>query len=248
MTEELVSQEEESILDDVELEEDEIQEPIEDDEDDVEVQPETYSLDWTPWVLSQLADDEFFNGNPKVDGLRRIANKILGDIVESKTELQFSPSGKMIAAVVTVTFNNNGSFHRISGAADAGDHSLDEKYKKYPAAMAETRAEGRALRKALRLKGVVASEEIAEPPRSVNDKPISDSQKTIIGVIAERAKVDVEKMTKRQFGNRIGSINELSSEQASRLITELNEYQRNSSVIPQSIKNYNPTWRETFNV
>jgi hypothetical protein len=38
------------------------------------------SESWSEWVLSQFADDELENGAPTCDGLRRVAEDVLGPI------------------------------------------------------------------------------------------------------------------------------------------------------------------------
>ena len=44
------------------------------------IQPAFNSESWSEWVISQFADDELENGAPICDGLRRVAENILGPI------------------------------------------------------------------------------------------------------------------------------------------------------------------------
>ena len=46
--------------------------------------PPMSSPEWSDYVLSQFEHDEIMDGNPTVDGLRRITELVLGPIIETK--------------------------------------------------------------------------------------------------------------------------------------------------------------------
>ena len=150
-------------------------------EEDVEVVAETVEikltsndLAWTDYVLSLLSDDEKISGNPTTDGLRRIFEIALNcRVIASVSDVVQTPepnNEKRATVVHSITYVlNEGILEHpelntvtINGAADVFWGNCDKIYRNYPVAVAETRAEGRALRRALKLRKVVAAEEIAK--------------------------------------------------------------------------------------
>jgi len=137
-------------------------------------------LDWTDHVLGLLSEDEKISGNPTTDGLRRIFEKALNcRVLASVSDVVQTPepnNEKRATVVHSITYLlNEGARDQselntvtINGAADVFWGNCDKVYRNYPVAVAETRAEGRALRRALKLRKVVAAEEIAA---EVDDHP-----------------------------------------------------------------------------
>jgi hypothetical protein len=119
---------------------------------------------WAQHVMGQFQPDELQEGNPKVDGLRRVAEALLGTIIREDCELISSPSmenNMMACAKATFVFQDeNGSVFSFSSLADACGANLTPEFKMYITAMADTRAKARALRNALRLRSSVAAEEL----------------------------------------------------------------------------------------
>ena len=137
------------------------------------VVPSITDLEWTDFVLQQLSDDEKIQGNPTTDGLRRIFEKVMNCyVMQSDSTLVQAPepsNDKRASVVHTITWydlnptvDENCRMRTVSGAADVYWGNCDKIYRNHPVAVAETRAEGRALRRALRLRKVVAAEEIAQ--------------------------------------------------------------------------------------
>ena len=147
--------------------------------------PTIHDIEWTDYVLEQLTDDEKIMGNPTTDGLRRIFEKVMDcEIIEATTKVDQTPSrdNEMRA---TVTFSLKFQLNKedestvgiyktklVTGAADVYWGNCDKIFRNHPVAVAETRAEGRALRRALRLRKVVAAEEIAS---EIEDHPDMDT-------------------------------------------------------------------------
>ena len=121
-------------------------------------------------IMALFAEDELFKGEyPKADGLRRIANLVIGPIVDesSKTECIAWGDSFGIKCDFSVSFecrNSNfgtqGSIVKFSDSSDCipDINCIDPMFSKYPTAMSATRAEARVFRKALRLKTVAAEE------------------------------------------------------------------------------------------
>lgn len=216
------------------------------------------SVSWTDYVLSKLHDDEKIAGNPTTDGLRRIFEDVLNcTLVELETKVVQAPSPEnekraTVACYLTYVLNDPNldpsiKTKRTSGAADVYWGNCDKIYRNHPVAVAETRAEGRALRKALRLRKVVAAEEIAE---NIEDDPngdtvlkISSNQINFMDVMAKRIDVNVVALMKSLDIN-VDNIRAISHDNAVLLIKKLTEYQQNIQNISPSILGYQPQWKE----
>ena len=110
---------------------------------------------------------EFLDGNPICAGLRRVAEIFLGEILETGPVQVFpatdSDGPGRATVIYRVVFNwfNSGIHKTFSEVADVWHGNTDDLFCAHPVATASTRAEGRALRKALKLR-VLAAEELAK--------------------------------------------------------------------------------------
>ena len=114
--------------------------------------PQMTDPEWNEYVMSMFTDKEMYNGNPLVNGLRRVAEVVLGPIVYSGPTQVFPPQRDDHHGRATVVFSvefQNGM--RFSEVADCWEGNTDDMFCAYAIATASTRAEGRALRKALSL-------------------------------------------------------------------------------------------------
>jgi len=222
--------------------------------------PAMHDLGWTDYVLSLLSDDEKIAGNPTTDGLRRIFELALNcSVISATTQIVQSPSPdneKRATAVHSITYllkeqdpNNpelNEAYRTFEGAADVYWGNCDKIYRNHPVAVAETRAEGRALRRALKLRKVVAAEEIA---KDIEDNPdentvskISNNQINFIDVIAQRLNINVLKLLGHN-GLKVDNIYDILHENAVDIIRVLSKYQQNIADIPQDILGYSKDWK-----
>jgi hypothetical protein len=215
--------------------------------------PSISSVEWTDHVLSLLMDDEKIAGNPTTDGLRRIFEEALGcELIETVSNVVQcpEPSNEKRATVVhTLRYilnNDKNSIIRVaSGAADVYWGNCDKVYRNHPVAVAETRAEGRSLRRALRLRKVVAAEEIAKEIEDVDGLTVSkitNNQINFIDVLAKRLDVDVQKLLK-QMNIDTSNIHSISHEDAVIIVQKLSEYQQDITKIADEIKSYNSSWK-----
>ena len=146
---------------------------------------------WHDYVMTLFEEDEIYKGNPTVDGLRRVATKLFGQIVN--IDIAVIKPITLNDPTVTVEFTLRfGHFDcSYSGIADATSENIKPPYNKFLTAMAETRAEGRALKRALCLKrvisaeemedvGIISSEEASYRPRQSG---LSDMQTNLINII-----------------------------------------------------------------
>jgi hypothetical protein len=220
--------------------------------------PTIADLDWTEYVLGLLSDDEKIAGNPTTDGLRRIFETVLNcRLISSTSSVVQSPSpeNEKRATVIhslayclnpTVQDLNGLNIVSVDGSADVYWGNCDKIYRNHPVAVAETRAEGRALRRALRLRKVVAAEELS---KDIEDHPdqntvnkISNQQINFIDVLAQRLNINVVKLLE-QNNMETKNIYSLTHESAVDIIRLLSKYQQNIDSIPQDILGYSNEWK-----
>lgn len=215
-------------------------------------------LEWTDHVLSLLSDDEKIAGNPTTDGLRRIFEIALNcRVLASISHIAQTPepnNEKRATVVHSITyFLNDGDRTMpelntvvVNGSADVYWGNCDKIYRNHPVAVAETRAEGRALRRALKLRKVVAAEEVA---KDIEDHPdensvskITNNQINFIDVMAKRLNINVTRLLEQ---NNLESKNiyVLSHEDAVSIIRLLSSYQQNMSNIGENILGYQNEWK-----
>lgn len=215
-------------------------------------------LGWTDYVLDLLSDDEKIAGNPTTDGLRRIFEVALNcDVIEAITEIVQAPTPeneKRATATHTIRYvlksdssaDSEVKYRAVTGAADVYWGNCDKIYRNHPTAVAETRAEGRALRRALKLRKVVAAEEIA---KDIEDHPdensvskISVNQINFIDVIAQRLNVNVANLIK-SLAITEANIYNIAHEDAVSVIKHLTSYQQDMSKLTDELLGYQSNWK-----
>ena len=222
--------------------------------------PSVTSIEWNDYVLSLFEENEMIEGRPIAAGLRRVSELVLGKIIESGPVQVFPPkddNGIGRATVVwKVEFDDGTMF---SDVADCWEGNTDDTYCAYAVATAATRAEGRALRKALRLRTVTAEEVTKKNTASIvrgisqtkgmnssqgeyeDSSRMTDNQANFIDVKCKQLNVDGSKFFKEVF--KISTSRKITKHQASNAIEKLNDFQRVSGDIPESILGYNEDWR-----
>ena len=225
--------------------------------------PRYYEPEWNDYVMAQFLDEEKDkNGYPKVDGLRRLTELLLGEVVES-FPVQSTCDGNVSAVNWRLSIawregldpyidiNRPEPFPiRTFGAyADACPLNCKPPYSNFLSSMADTRAEAKAFRRALRLR-VIASEEaqlgeVGTFDEKVSDgsypaeSPITSTQEAQIKVLCLKPNlnIDFEKLAQKQFSKELSKV---TREQASSLIVLLNKYQSSvkdgSEDVPEDIK------------
>lgn len=218
--------------------------------------PKITDISWTDYVLSLLSEDEKIQGNPTTDGLRRIFEIAMNCvIIESTSDVVQSPqpNNEKRATVVhslsyclnDETLNDAVKIRTVNGAADVYWGNCDKVFRNHPVAVAETRAEGRALRRGLRLRKVLAAEEVVESTEddigADNVTKITNNQINFIDVIAKRLDVNVLGVIKNA-GINSDSVKNILHEDALKVIRELSSYQQKVDDIPEDLKGYVNNW------
>lgn len=214
-------------------------------------------LEWTDYVLGFLSDDEKIAGNPTTDGLRRIFEKVLNCVViAADSTVSQSPNieNERRATVIhslTYVIKDDGEpeqskYRTVSGAADVYWGNCDKVYRNHPVAVAETRAEGRALRRALKLRKVVAAEEIAkdidtEHLDENNLNKINNTQINFIDVFGKRLNINIIKLLEN-LDITVKNVYDMSYDDAVKSIKILSSYQQNNTV-PSELVGYDSNWK-----
>ena len=214
--------------------------------DDPQV-PDMYDEGWTEYVLSQLRESEKVDGAPKVEGLRRLVEKYVGRIIESTSRIAgcFSDSaGGIVSSVEHELVIISGRKHdysdiKYTGCADAGKHNTDHPYSRYPTAVAETRAEARALRKALRL-NVIAAEEVDGLTERADSSPsqgLNQRQIEMLNMMCKRINIDTREFINDTLGKEYNNIVGVYASDFHTLMETINKYQGDKNLIPVKLQN-----------
>lgn len=224
--------------------------------------PSQFSPEWNDYVMSKFLSDELIeiNGDkyPNCYGLRRVTEELIGDIVESKPvniivsdDANGTNPGRVICQYEVTVLLNNGNLKTVGDVAEVFSLNCDDLFLAYPAATAVTRAEGRCLRKILKLKCVAAEEitrnkDVAKAVQQVikssptdgnykEEDPISAAQ---INLLVNKCKeMSIDMMKYINIGEKkYTKIEEVSKRTAINMIKLLNEYQNNSKQIPVEIR------------
>lgn len=220
--------------------------------------PKITDIEWTDYVLSMLSEDEKIKGNPVTDGLRRIFELALNcKIIGSTSSVVQTPdvaNEKRATVIHSITYVLNSTAKEaddlntvtVDGSADVYWGNCDKVFRNHPVAVAETRAEGRALRRALRLRKVVAAEELVE---NMEDHPdehtvnkISNNQINFIDVMSQRLNINVISLLE-QNNMKTDNIYNLSHEDAVSIIRLLSRLQQNASEISENLLGYSTDWK-----
>ena len=214
--------------------------------------PKEYDPEWSEYLLDQLSDNELINGAPTVDGLRRITEKCFGEIVESKSDIVETPTSQnnqrcTIRHTLTITKYRNTQTISVDGCVDVLYHKTPYPFKDHLVATAETRAEGKALRRALKIKVITAEELQNEDEQEIlsSDEVVNDQQILAINQLCKRINISVSSFVTGEY-NTTKKINDLRNLEARVLISKLSEFQRTPKDIPKSYIGYDDDWKTNF--
>jgi hypothetical protein len=196
------------------------------------------------FVEGETDDD----GNPRVHGLRRVAEIVIGPIVDSHVQVAqtFSPEKELIASATFRIGFASRKLKRDVYFADAADvtpdNLTDPKFSIYATAVAATRAEGRALRKALKLKKCAAEEINRGGPRERPQHAPSDGTELIrpeqisgIQKYCRDMKLDVLKVI-NSGGSNYSDLSQMSRGNAAKLLKVMGDWWRGTEETPAGLE------------
>ena len=227
--------------------------------------PSYSSPEWESFVMSQFTTEELMEGKyPKLNGLRRVADLVLGDVVFSGPVKVESLPTTDSPGRATVTYGLKFLWKLgIPEHIGIGDHlplreflavgdsypgnTPNPTFAVFPQVIAENRAESRALRKALRI-SVVSAEELPVKgkedftqmavqevvPVAGESRYITQTQINSITIMCSRLMIDREKFI--NIGElKYDAIEKVPYDRALKMVAQLNKYQTNSADVPESI-------------
>ena len=251
-----------SMLDRVNMDEEfeEVDDVVLQEEYDATMDPEAppyNSREWSDYVMTKFDKSELIDGNPICAGLRRVSETMLGTVVESGPEQVFpstdpnKPGRATVVYKVVFDWMNTGYFKTFREVADVWHGNTDDLFCAHPVATASTRAEGRALRKALKIRALAAEELAKKDIVSIvqattadwnPEDTISNQQVTFVNNKCKQLDIDVRKFV-NMGSTKYESINDVTRNTDQKMLRQLNEYQQQGS-IPERIQGYESDWRE----
>lgn len=224
-----------------------------------DVRPLMSEPEWSDYVMKHFTPDELVNGHPKVDGLRRVTELLLGPVVQGMVRVIEGPKQinnwtavcEYTVTIESVYESDYGKIRVFNSAADAGPHNSDKQFSKFPTALAETRARGRAYREALRLNKCAAEELVKVPVDEAEERGvISKGQTTFIDMMCQRMNLDaigfINYWIKEKVKKKYDRIRDIESVHVSNMNEQLSNWQRNIEEVPEGLFGYKSGWNESF--
>jgi hypothetical protein len=203
---------------------------------------------WTDYVMSLLTDKEKSEGKyPRIPGLRRMVKKFLGPIVTTTTHIAQCPTPEneqRASVVVAVTVLDGEVYVRADGASDTYWGNTDKPYRNHPVATAETKAEGRALKKLLNIDVLTADEKVDKLEDNILGENVGNiSQPQLIHLetlCRDKLNVNVAKLVHKFFPD-CHNIDTLRHSDALDLFRTLQVYQQMG--VPEEMLGYDSGWK-----
>lgn len=229
-------------------------------------EPQYGSKQWHEYIMSRFDPEELFDGNPTCAGLRRVVEDVLGSIVSSGPSEVFvfppanenGPGRATVVYEVIIDWKNSGNYRTYKEVADVWHGNTDDLFAAHPAATASTRAEGRALRKALKVR-CLAAEELAkkdvaamvrnsvsvkvEAPTNGEMKQnerITMAQLNFLDKKCSQLNIDVVKFLESENVN----LNLASKQDGMKVLDRLNQHQTGQSKLLADVYGYKNDWRK----
>lgn len=218
--------------------------------------PDILSPEWNDYVMQFFTDKELIDGNPLTAGLRRVAEMLVGEIISSRpTDILRTETGDPIGRT-TVTYEvqflvTNGEKEYIKTYADVADvwaGNTDDMFAVHAAATAATKAEGRALRKALKIRAVAAEElckkdvsQFLGQQSNQHEERIKGEQIKYIDINCKKMDIDVMKFV--NSGEKVyNTIYEVRRDTAAKMIDAINKIKRGDQSLDDKLKGYKEDW------
>lgn len=204
------------------------------------IEPPSYiDPEWTDYVIGQLDESEFWEGVPKLDGLRRMVEKLISPIVRVSVDIKpVISTNTAIIAIATVLLRNGEEF---SAASDATPSSAPEGFRNRLTALADSRAKSKVYREILRLKNISTTEEVNHSVDTDEHEPIVGSQTILINNLIKdisnlhSKRVSISKLIKELFPSQNGDINMLKYSEAGKIVQKLSNFKAKREEVPDSV-------------
>lgn len=220
------------------------------------VRPEMFEPAWFDFVMSHFQPDELVEDKktkkkcPRVHAMWRVAEQLLGmieydcDIVKAPGQNDRSASVKAVVVIhphASVTLPAG----KYAGAAEGCEANIGDGFDKYVLAVTETRALGRALKKALRLHKTIAAEEMdfQDWSDTAAEDRITQTQLGVIDKAASTANVNVRKFIQAEAAKKsLNLLMFLPKSFGAHLAKTITQYQGKGQAPPE-LSGYSSDWR-----
>jgi hypothetical protein len=218
--------------------------------------PTRLSPEWHDYVMSLFKEHELFDGYPTTAGLRRVCEILIGKIVKSGPSKVFPVEGNGIGRATVIysisVKDFDGDILEYSDVADAWEGNTDDLFFAHAPATASTKAEGRAIRKLLKLRTLAAEElckkdvskYIATEERgSTSEERISQDQVNFINMKCKKMDIDVEAFI-NSGGSTYESIYKVTRDTAAKMIKKLTSFNNDDNKIDEKLIGYKEDWNK----
>lgn len=219
----------------------------------IEKQPKPFSMEWEKYVMSQFSTDELDNGNPRVHGLRRVSQNLIGPIINSQVKVHQSPNNDnsnravvsySIAIIVTNGMHPaHGNELTLEDVADVSKDNTNYPFHLHSTATAATKAEARILRKLLGIKNISAEEVFDKSVVTYEEEPQIEGAATppqinVMDLLMQRLNVNGSAFLS---ANGFANVKQLKEEDVYKLTKMLNEF--SAKGVDTNLSGYNQNWR-----
>ena len=215
--------------------------------------PHYCSPEWNDYVMGHFQDNELIDGNPLTAGLRRVAELLIGEIVDSRPTHVFPVQGDGIGRATVsyeVTFRTPTGHDKTYGdVAEVWAGNTDDLFCVHAVATASTRAEGRALRKALKIRALAAEElckkDVSKYVAENDVDRISQDQVNFIDMKCKKLDIDVMGFV-NSGSKKYRSIYEITRETAAKMIKQIQKVTSDATLInKEELTNYKSDWNQS---
>jgi len=226
------------------------------------VKPIIGSLEWTDYILSLMSPSELFNGSPTANGLRRICELEFGEIVSSTTYVNATQSPGFYYAAVTHTLRIIDMYTNVSkefsASVDSHMSDIPAPFNKHLIATLDSKAEAKALRRALKLSVNTAEEggqlpsedpiDIVEPAsQDYEQTEVTFAQQAVLNALCMRLNINAIDAIATYCVSSEDGLKKVTSSDMALLINKISDFQRKIESIPPSLIGYDKSWRSRFN-
>jgi len=211
---------------------------------------------WTEHVLNSLCDDEKYDEKtPVVNGLRRIVESQVGEIVESDSDLMACSHDKLavVKHTISVAWNFDKQDIRVFSSIASATPSNAGEYIDYLFAAADTMAESRALKRLLKLNKILVAEEASKGYNNVEpaftdavSDGANDGQLAVLETLCGDPKrgldININKLIEAEIGSPKPAA-DLSGANVASLIQAVSKLQGEPDNIPEELRGYDSSWR-----
>lgn len=225
--------------------------------------PPMWTKEWQDYLAGQFFDSEKdAEGNPNVNGFRRVAKKLLGTVLFSglvnEPTATYIPDDSRVTMLnpVVAVYKIKIAWTRpedvpegcpaliveFSDAADVMFGNTDPDFSRFPTATAVTRAESRCYRKALQYNRCSAEEKtVVSTEESSPNGLIRESDIHFLDTICRRLNVNVIKYI-NSGEKQYESIEEIPFGTAQKMLKRISAWQNDMTKINPDLKGYKKGW------